>query len=137
MSESQEAVVTILKEVETSAGHAGPKRLQLSRRIGFDLQRLSQSINGLPAVTCARPSKWGNRHKIDSLAFTVDSQGHRTKHKLTAEDCCRMHREDLMAMRPADRAKLLAPLRGKNLACWCPLDDPNCHVVNLLEFANE
>lgn len=29
----------------------------------------------------------------------------------------------------------LAPLRGKNLACWCPLDKP-CHADVLLELAN-
>lgn len=28
-----------------------------------------------------------------------------------------------------------APLRGKNLACWCPLDQP-CHADVLLELAN-
>ncbi len=135
MSESQEAAVTILK-AEAPAGHDGPKRLQLSRRIGFDLQRLSQSINGLPAVNCARPTKWGNKHKIGSLVITVDAQGRKSRHELTAEDCCRMHREDLAAMRPADRAMLLEPLRGKNLACWCAPTDPHCHVINLLEFAN-
>lgn len=26
-------------------------------------------------------------------------------------------------------------LRGKNLACWCPLDQP-CHADVLLEVAN-
>jgi Domain of unknown function (DUF4326) len=114
----------------------GPVRLQLSRRIGFDLQRVSQSRNGRPAVNCARPTKWGNKHKIGSLVITVDAQSHRTKHELTAEDCCRMHREDLAAMRPADRAVLLESLRAKNLACWCDPKDPHCHVINLLEFAN-
>lgn len=29
----------------------------------------------------------------------------------------------------------LAELRGKNLACWCPLDEP-CHATVLLELAN-
>ena len=28
------------------------------------------------------------------------------------------------------------PLRGKNLACWCPLDQP-CHADILLELAND
>ena len=31
--------------------------------------------------------------------------------------------------------RALAPLRGKNLACWCPLDAP-CHADVLLELAN-
>jgi len=30
----------------------------------------------------------------------------------------------------------LAELRGKNLACWCPLDQP-CHADVLLELANQ
>jgi hypothetical protein len=29
----------------------------------------------------------------------------------------------------------VAPLRGKNLACWCPLDQP-CHADVLLALAN-
>jgi hypothetical protein len=31
--------------------------------------------------------------------------------------------------------ELLAPLRGHDLACWCPLDQP-CHADVLLELAN-
>jgi len=30
----------------------------------------------------------------------------------------------------------LAPLRGRDLACWCPLDAP-CHADVLIELANE
>lgn len=30
----------------------------------------------------------------------------------------------------------LAPLRGKNLACWCRLDEP-CHADILLRLAND
>lgn len=30
----------------------------------------------------------------------------------------------------------LSELRGKNLACWCPLDQP-CHADVLLELANK
>mgnify|MGYP001581696887 CR=1 FL=1 len=37
-----------------------PVRLRLSRRPKFNLQKHSRSINGLPAVNVARPSKWGN-----------------------------------------------------------------------------
>jgi hypothetical protein len=32
-------------------------------------------------------------------------------------------------------AHLRAALRGKNLACWCPLDGP-CHADLLLKIAN-
>jgi hypothetical protein len=44
--------------------------------------------------------------------------------------------------RPATRSRLpftredvRRDLRGKNLACWCPLDGP-CHADVLLEVAN-
>jgi hypothetical protein len=35
-----------------------------------------------------------------------------------------------------DKSLWLADLRGKNLACWCPLDQP-CHADVLLELAND
>lgn len=31
--------------------------------------------------------------------------------------------------------QIRAGLAGKNLACWCPLDEP-CHADVLLEIAN-
>lgn len=37
----------------------------------------------------------------------------------------------LMQVRPLD----VSELRGKNLACWCRLDQP-CHADVLLEIAN-
>ncbi|WP_315913598.1 DUF4326 domain-containing protein [Arthrobacter sp. lap29] len=36
----------------------------------------------------------------------------------------------------ADVAELKAALSGKNLSCWCPLDQP-CHADVLLELANQ
>lgn len=30
----------------------------------------------------------------------------------------------------------LAPLRGRDLACWCPVDAKWCHADVLLELAN-
>ncbi|ETX26587.1 DUF4326 domain-containing protein [Roseivivax isoporae] len=32
-------------------------------------------------------------------------------------------------------AEIIRELRGKDLACWCPLDQP-CHADVLLEIAN-
>jgi len=36
---------------------------------------------------------------------------------------------------PFTEADVRAELRGKNLACWCPLDQP-CHAAVLMEIAN-
>ncbi|MBF9351384.1 DUF4326 domain-containing protein [Mycobacteroides chelonae] len=45
----------------------------------------------------------------------------------------------LMNVRARDESdrlrEWLAPLRGHDLACWCPLDQP-CHGDVLLEIAN-
>lgn len=64
----------------------------------------------------------------------------------TAEQCVQMYRERLTGQdmahieyRHPSRDELLAEvqnLKGKNLACWCPLDKP-CHADVLLEIANQ
>lgn len=46
-----------------------PIRLQLSRRKGFDLQALSKSANGLPAVKVTRPGHWGNPFNFRDGAY--------------------------------------------------------------------
>lgn len=82
-------------------------------------------------VYVGRPSKWGN-------PFTVGKDG-------TAEDCVRKYRSS--AFPPGDdefhyvitednRAAAVRELRGKNLSCWCALDQP-CHADVLLELAND
>ena len=48
------------------------------------------------------------------------------------------YRTDIAGMPNADRAFFMdkvKTLRGKNLACWCGLDQP-CHADVLLEIAN-
>jgi Domain of unknown function (DUF4326) len=52
--------------------------------------------------------------------------------KLYGNECLkhyRLHAEGL------DLATLRRDLAGKDLACWCPLDQP-CHADVLLELAN-
>ncbi len=106
---------------------ASPLRLQLSRRRGFNLQALSQKTNGLPAVNCARPGKHGN-------PFIIGVYG-------TASECVEAFRHDLEIKLSAPntghyiRQWLDEDLRGRNLACWCPLGQP-CHADVLLELAN-
>ena len=43
--------------------------------------------------------------------------------------------KDYLVRRLVDEPAFLEPLRGKNLACWCSLDEP-CHADLLLEAAN-
>lgn len=108
-----------------------PVRIRLSRAKGFNLQAASMAINGLPAVNCARPWRFGN--------------------PLTA--CLREHAVWIFRrwldgyIDPPDlrerRLRLLRELpslRNHNLACWCPLPAPGgsdwCHAAVLLEIAN-
>lgn len=113
-----------------------PERLQLSRRKGFDLQALSIATNGLPAVNCARPGRWGNPFKVGgSTIFGAYTQ--------TPEVVVQRFREWLASdfLDAKEHRQLLPLLRGKNLACWCKLVDrhgkaEHCHADVLLEMAN-
>lgn len=67
-----------------------------------------------------RPTKWGNPHSLE--------QGR-------AEAVSRF-RDDLLAGRlTITIADVQRELRGRDLACWCPLDGP-CHADVLIEVAN-
>jgi hypothetical protein len=101
---------------------ATPVRLRLSRRKGFDLQRLSRSTNGLPAVVVSRPARWSNPWRIG------------------AKDAGRVidRAEALKRYRAFIRNKkseIRRDLRGKNLACWCEIGVA-CHADILIEIAN-
>lgn len=107
-----------------------PVRLQLSRKKGFSLQAHSRSINGLEAISVARPNKDGNH-------FVIGIDGDR-------ETCVRLYRNDMERWRTEDAQAfdlMRNRLRGKNLACWCGVWDGNgeripCHADILLEFVN-
>ncbi len=114
-----------------------PVRLQLSRRKGFDLQKVSKSVNGLDAVNCARPGKWGNPFLVHPKQSGGREWGAGTFSVPTVEDAVSCFRE--MMSLPGERADAmraaLPELRGRNLACWCKPGTP-CHADVLLEIAN-
>jgi hypothetical protein len=76
------------------------------------------------AVYVGRPTKWGNPYQVGSFAAP-------TRAVAVAEFSNWIGRA-----RPDWIAMLKAELGGKNLACWCPLDQP-CHADVLLEIAND
>lgn len=102
-----------------------PVRLRLSRKKGFDLQALSRELNGLDAVSVARPTKWGNPYVV--------GERHGDAHRCVA--LFRSHLEPLLEARRRAGLDALRELRGKNLACFCDLAEP-CHADVLLELAN-
>lgn len=109
---------------------ARPLRLRLSRRRGFSLQAESRAANGLPALVVARPSRWGNPFRVG------DPRPGGKGAPLALTECVYLFRRRWQAMPTPLRDASLAPLRGKNLACWCPLDAP-CHADILLALAND
>jgi hypothetical protein len=101
-----------------------PRRVQRSRRKGWRMPP--------DTVYVGRPGKWGNPYKV--------AQEYRSDHlyipAVTVESAVKLYRVHMEArlQYPAIRAMLEA-LRGKNLCCWCPLEQP-CHADVLLELAN-
>ena len=68
------------------------------------------------AVYVGRPSRWGNPYRVGFLTPAGAVFLYRT-----------------VVARDFDRLGWLEPLRGRDLACWCPLDQP-CHADVLLEL---
>jgi uncharacterized protein DUF4326 len=97
-----------------------PRRVRLRRTRGW------RKPPG--AVVVARPSRWGNPYVIGA-----EHDGRR----LTREETVELFREALLGGRlDVDLTAVRAALRGRDLACWCPLDVP-CHADVLLEVANQ
>jgi hypothetical protein len=103
-----------------------PHRVQLSRKKGWRMPENTVSV--------ARPGKWGNPFKVGDTKFFMNDAdpNDRVIVRVTSTD------EAVAAFRwlITPRAELVQELRGKNLACWCPLDAP-CHADVLLELANQ
>lgn len=97
-----------------------PVRLQLSRRKGFDLQKLSRETNGLEVVVVSRPSKWGSPYPLKKESERANAIA-RYRAYLDANE------------KLGDEAR--KELAGKNLACWCKPGLP-CHAEILLRVAN-
>jgi hypothetical protein len=91
-----------------------PQRIQLSRKKGWKMPPNT--------VKVSRPTKWGN-------PFTVEQYGR--------EKAVQMFRDYIGHPNSPHgfQYEEIKQLRGKNLACFCPLDKP-CHADVLLALAN-
>jgi Domain of unknown function (DUF4326) len=132
-----------------------PQRIQRRRTKGW---RMPEG-----AVYVGRPTKWGNPFRIyhgHSIIGPPWSLARESWWHLPASACLNGYITSSRAMTAADsvepfrdliRARLrdepvllrawLAPLIGKDLACWCPLVDKHgevvpCHADVLLRIAN-
>jgi hypothetical protein len=113
-----------------------PVRLQLSRRAGFNLQAMSQSTNGLPAIHVGRPGPWGNPFvvgKHGDAAYCVDL------YKALLAGLLRVGADPNVEALESTRRFIDEnghELRGHNLACWCKPGAP-CHADVLLKLVAE
>jgi hypothetical protein len=103
-----------------------PQRIQRKRTKGW---RMPEN-----AVSVCRPGKWGNPWRVSEYVTA----------KVAVEGFRRAIERGGYQKDPDDREwhpmptpeAIRAALAGKNLACWCPLDQP-CHADVLLELANK
>lgn len=109
----------------------GPKRIQMSRKHPW-------RADNPDAVIVARPSRWGNPFRIGSTAWipvSEDGRWSKDPHPpLTREQAVECFRLNAI-FTAREYPGFFDPLRGHDLACWCPLDQP-CHADVLLELAN-
>jgi len=75
-------------------------------------------------VYVGRPTAWGN-------PFTVDDYGRQSAVNEFKRWVTQSSNERAVWIR-----EHIYELKGKDLACWCPLDSP-CHADVLLELANQ
>jgi hypothetical protein len=112
--------------------------MQLSRKKGFDLQKESMTLNGLPARRVTRPGPWGNPFTIEDTARTYGLNDADAQKKAVAL-CGQWLRgsldKKLSPGAPPSKADIRAELAGHNLACWCKPGTP-CHSEVLIEIAN-
>ena len=108
-----------------------PKRIQRRRTKGWRMPP--------GTVAVSRPSKWGNPYIVGTKMVKLDGVNpNAPRDPLSAQEAVDLYRETW----PYRAGRLdVSELRGKDLACWCPLLDENgnrfpCHADILLEISN-
>jgi hypothetical protein len=100
---------------------SAPVRIQRRRTKGWKMPPNT--------VYVGRPAVFQNRWKVGVWSNRL---GKNLETAAEAVDCFR----NMMTEAPHLAAYACEVLRGKNLACWCKLDQP-CHADVLLELANK
>lgn len=107
-----------------------PVRIQLSRRKGWRMPPNTVKVD--------RSTPWGNpfvvgengMRRVDAVAYF--------RYLIAGMVCISISSESIAKQRAFHKYACghLKDLRGKNLACWCPLDSKDCHADVLLALAN-
>jgi hypothetical protein len=143
-SSSEREPVAPSRHVLSGSAAAAPTRVQRKRTKGWTMP--------LNAVAVGRGSEWGNPYKISVVTIMSGARKGekewwvenaningvymfktRAEAQSAAVKLFRHWIEHNAPMNYKDRARLA--LRGRDLACWCALDQP-CHADALLEIAN-
>ena len=106
-----------------------PKRIQSKRTKGW---RMPEG-----AVYVGRPTKWGNPIVVDDF-WNAGYSGPEIVARRWAVERFRfwITSGGLSLFGVPPQPTEIRQLRGKDLACWCPLDSP-CHADVLLRMAND
>ena len=78
-------------------------------------------------VYVGRPTRWGNPYVVGNTGIKDSEDA-----VFAFEEMLKYGSDEIYPMED----KIIDELRGKNLACWCPLDQP-CHADVLLRIANQ
>lgn len=130
----------------TTTAHT-PRRIKRERTAGWTLD--GATTNPLGAVIVSRPSRFGNPFTIAD-AIEAEMPNPHSACAANYGEWLRVGTEDgwyeetyRVGKQVFDRRRVLADLhllRGKDLACTCPLPEPgqpdHCHAVHLLRLAN-
>lgn len=100
-----------------------PKRIQRKRTKGW---RMPSN-----AIYVGRPSRFGNPCHVGMFRDYTHEQAVADHAKWLKRDPS----APWYALTPPTTKEIRAALRGKDLACWCPVGKP-CHADTLLKIAN-
>lgn len=106
---------------------SAPRRIQQRRTKGW------RKPEG--AVAVGRGTRWGNPYRVGDRIGSVDFGPAGTTIETSAQAVDLFRRRVVGSWRHDKRRAVIAELAGKDLMCWCPLDQP-CHADVLLELAN-
>jgi hypothetical protein len=106
---------------------SSPQRIQRKRTKGWKMPA--------GAVYVGRPTKWGNPFRVgtpdrDNCMVCLDRAEAVAKYRSELTTFA-----NTVNFTGCTLAEIRSELRGKDLACFCPLDQP-CHSDVLLELAN-
>jgi hypothetical protein len=114
-----------------------PQRIQLKRSKGWRMPPDTVKVDR--STIFGNPFKTDTREPAEAAALFREWLTSANWHKAAAEKYPPLIVTQLLARRQRILATL-ATLRGKHLACWCPLtvqSVDSCHASVLLELANK